>query len=102
MGVRNVRRQELRRLEAKTLGKLSNFINGQQQPLASALRMGATEAAGLGTVGAVTNIASQLNWLYRHLWLLLSQRRQIARDGARAGSEDAIGQVFARQQHALA
>src|SRR2546428_1643400 len=38
----------------------------------------------------------------RHWWLLLTQRGQIARDGARALGEDAIGQIFTRQQHALA
>lgn len=44
----------------QTLSKMSNFINSNQQPLAGALRMGATESAGLGTVAAVSGIASQL------------------------------------------
>lgn len=44
----------------KTLAKMSSFINTQQQPLGSALRMGVTEASGLGSVAAVSAIASQL------------------------------------------
>src|SRR5713226_2856787 len=47
----------------------------------------------------VMHRAAQRYWRWR---LLLAQRRQIARDGARAPREDAIRQIFARQQYALA
>lgn len=45
---------------AETLKKMSSFINDQKQPLGVSLGLSAGQAAGLGTVGAVSGIASQM------------------------------------------